>query len=397
MQILSVSPRVITPLTSGSRIRIFNLLSRLSERHEILQFSQTRTRDLRQPDFRADVSHTPGYREHRYRSVIGSALCESMERKGFGAPILCGYPLSVSRPGRLRKWMEWADLAMVEFPWQYAHCRSIAGGKPVILASHNVQAAKVRSGGDGGITARIWAQWTEALERRAVLDADLVLAVSEEDRAEFVRRYGANASKIVVAPNGADTTLYRPVDGPARAALRQSLNLPPGPMAIFPAPHNQTPIVEGLKWVRRVAALLPEVTFLVTGAVEGGPKVEGNLHFTGFVSKYESYLGSADCFLCPIALGGGTKLKLIEAAAAGLPIAAFAESIRGTTFQADEHLLVAEHDAGALAAAVRRLLNEPGMAEQLGQAAHVHAARHYDWAVIARTLGNALAALPRQK
>jgi glycosyltransferase involved in cell wall biosynthesis len=151
--------------------------------------------------------------------------------------------------------------------------------------------------------------------------------------------------------------------------------------------------LEALKWVRLAAARLPEVTFLITGAVAKRPRVEGNLLFTGFVKDFASHLRSADCLLCPIDLGGGTKIKLIESAAAGLPIVAFAESIRGTEFRPGEHLLVADKSVEALAAAVRLLLGDADTARRMGASARAHAVRHHDWARIARTMESCLLGL----
>ncbi|MDA0206487.1 MAG: glycosyltransferase family 4 protein [Acidobacteria bacterium] len=395
MKILDVSPRVAVPLSSGSRVRIYNILSRLSRRHEVRQFSQTRLRDLKRPDFVREVRYTPSYREYRYKNLLGSGLCELMERHGFGAPVLCGYPLRLSSPQLLRQWIEWADTIIVEFPWQYSYVRSQAGAKPVVLAAHNVQAAKSRSGDKVGLTDRALIACTDRLERQAVLGADLILAVSPEDRQEFGRRYGAEADKIVVVPNGADIDQYQPTDETTRLALREQLGLPAGPLVIFPAPHRQAPILDGLKWVRRVAVLLPEVHFLITGAVRTSPVVEDNVTFTGFVDDYPPYLRAADCLLCPIALGGGTKLKLIEAAAAGLPIVAFAESVRGTRFRDGEHLLLAEKSAEDLAAKIRQVFDDRHSSALMGQAAHECAVQHYDWDAIVRAMEPALEALCR--
>jgi len=395
VKILDVSPRVAVPLSSGSRVRIYNILSRLSRRHEVRQFSQTRLRDLHRPGFAREASYTPSYREHRYKDFFGSGLCELMERRGFGAPVLCGYPLRLSSPKLLRQWIEWADMVVVEFPWQYSYVRSLARAKPVVLATHNVQAAKARSSAKVGLIDRALIACTDRLERRAVLGADLILAVSPEDRQEFARRYGAAVDKIVVAPNGVDIDQYRTTDEATRLALREQLGLPQGPVVIFPAPHRQAPILDGLKWVRRVAALLPEVHFLITGAVRQSPVVEDNVIFTGFVDDYPPYLRAADCLLCPIALGGGTKLKLIESAAAGLPIVAFAESIRGTTFLDGAHLLLAEKDAEDLASKIRQVFNDRGASALMGFAAHEHAVKHYDWEAIVRAMEPALEALCR--
>jgi glycosyltransferase involved in cell wall biosynthesis len=316
-----------------------------------------------------------------------------MERTGFGVPLLCGYTLSAAKPRRLREWADWADLVVVEYPWQYGPCRSVTKGKPLVLSTHNVEAANLRSAGEARGLRRLWSALAEALERRAVLDADLVLAVSHEDKNEFVRSYGADAAKIAVIPNGADVDVCHPADEATRAGLRNRLKLPSGPIVIFPAINRMVQILEALKWVRLVAARLPEVTFLITGAVAKRPKVEGNLLFTGFVSDFASHLRSADCLLCPIELGAGTKIKLIESAAAGLPIVAFAEAIHGTTFHSGEHLLVVEKSVEALVAAVRLLLNDPDTAKRMGASARAHAVQYHDWGRIAQTMESCLQGL----
>jgi glycosyltransferase involved in cell wall biosynthesis len=217
--------------------------------------------------------------------------------------------------------------------------------------------------------------------------------VSPEDRDEFARFYGADAEKIAVIPNGADVDLYHPADEATRSALRSRLKLPAGPIVIFPAIHRKTPILEALKWVKLAAAQLPGVTFLITGGVTKHPRVEGNLLFTGYVKDFASHLRSADCLLCPIDHGGGTKIKLIESAAAGLPIVAFAESVRGTKFRSGEHLLVAEKNVEALAAAVRLLLDDADTAKRMGTAARAHAVQHHDWWRIARAMESRLLGL----
>jgi len=393
MRLLDVSPRVTWPVTSGGRARVFNLLSRLAERHEVRQFSQASSCDVRRPDFETDRTLAPHYVEHRHRHWLGTPVNEAMERAGFGMAVLSGHTLALARPALLAEWIAWADVVIVEFPWQYACCRALARGKPVVLATHNVQIEKAESG--GRVLAAGWRAWIGAIERRAVLDADLILAVSDLDRRTFVQRYGADPARIVTVPNGVDTNRYRPVSSAERADLKRRLGLPEDkPLIVFPAPHSQSPIVAAMAWVRKVARLMPECNFLITGAIEGNrARWERNLCFTSFVADYPDYLRAADCFFCPIEIGGGTKLKLIEAAAAGLPIVALGEAIRGTAFQPGEHVALAEPRAEAMASALRAVLSDAEMSVRMGEAAHRHARAAHDWDDIAATMDRALEAL----
>ena len=400
MRILDVSPRVTLPLSSGSRIRMYNLLSRLSERHEVRQFSQARILDLRRRGFETEKQITPSYREYRYGSLVGSPLCEIMERSGFGVPLLCGYTLTAAKPRRLREWADWADVVVVEFPWQYGYCRSVTKGKPLVLATHNVEAAKIRSAGDRGGLGRLWSAWTEALERRAVLDADLVLAVSPEDREEFARFYGADAEKIAVIPNGADVDLYYPADEATRSALRSRLKLPAGPIVIFPAYHPVSTEPGGAEMGKACG-----------GAAPGGDVSDhGRRGKTSQGRRKSAFHRICKRLRVPSSIRGlhavsdrpwrrykdqADRVRCRRSSHRGVP-----ESVRGTTFRPGEHLLVADKSAEALAAAVRLLLDDPDTAKRMGASARAHAVQHHDWGRIARTMESYLLGLiesPRRR
>lgn len=348
---------------------------------------------MRRIPFEEQAQLATNYVEYRHRHWLGTPLNEAMERAGFGMAVMSGYTLALSRSRVLSDWIAWADVIVVEFPWQHAHCVSLARGKPVVLATHNVQIEKAESG--RSLLTAGWRTCIEAIERRAVRTADLILAVSEKDREGFVRRYGGDPERIVVVPNGADTARFAPIGETERMELRRKLNLPQDkPVIIFPAPHSQSPIVAAMAWVRKVAEVMPECTFLITGAIEGNrSRCENNLLFTGFVADYPDYLRAADCFFCPIQLGGGTKLKLIEAAAAGMPIVAFAESIRGTGFRPGMHLVVSAPRTEDLASAIRALLADPDRSRRMAMEAACHARAAHDWNDIARIMDTALSNL----
>src|SRR5207244_1809158 len=98
----------------------------------------------------------------------------------------------------------------------------------------------------------------------------------------------------------------------------------------------------GLTWLRRLAAAERRFTFLAIGNVAGKPRVDGNLIIAGFVPDTRPYLAAADFSLVPVEHGGGTKIKLLEALAAGLPTVAFPEAVEGLAVRDREHVLLAE-------------------------------------------------------
>jgi glycosyltransferase involved in cell wall biosynthesis len=387
VRIVAVSPRVGFPPRIGSSVRTHGLLRVLAERHEVRLFSQTRLRYARLCRTREDVRITGSFLERRYRDPLAALVTELSERTWLSAPALCGVALRLRRPQDLRRWLRSADVVLVAFPWQLAFCRRTSPAVPIVLDAHNVEATKFASYaaacGDPA-SARPWLRWIERVERAAVADADLVTAVSPEDRDALVARYGVDPARVVTIPNGADTARYRPVGRDASRAAKERLGLADRPVVVFvgaDVPPNRV----GLGWVRRTAAALPGATFLVVGAV-AKPERRGNVVATGVVDDLRPVLAAADVALCPIEHGGGTKVKLLEAFAAGLPTVAFAAAVHGLRARDGEHVVVVDRDVAAIARALEALFADAPRAERLGRAAAALVARHYDW----RTIGLAL-------
>jgi glycosyltransferase involved in cell wall biosynthesis len=390
VRILDVSPRVVQPPVRGSSVRTAGLLGALAARHEVRQLSQARLRRNGDPEGgRGTVTVTGSYDELRLASLATTLATELGARSWVRAPILSGTGLRASAP--LRRGLRWADVALVEFPWQFGACRRAAGGRvPLVLDCHNVEAPKfadyARAAGSPA-SATAWLHLIERLERRAVRGADLVLAVSDADRSELIRRHGVAEERVVTIPNGADTTRYVPASPQARRAARATLGLPDRPTVLFAA-SDVPPNRAGLDWVRRLAARAPQLTFLVTGAV--APPTREPFVATGLLDDFGVALAASDWALCPIEFGGGTKIKLLEGLAAGLPTIAFAEALKGLGI--DGEVLVAPKSEDGLLAALERLA-DPALAARLSANGRAWAVANHDWSAIARRLEGHLESL----
>lgn len=393
MRILDVSPRPVHPPRRGSTVRIHNLLCQLSRRHEVHQFSQA-LGDFPRREAVHEIQVTPSYQEHCYSHPLGWVAIELGRRACLGAPVLAGAALRLTRPMALRRLIEWADVTLVEFPWQFEHCRRQRREGRFVLATHNVESLKFASWAAAARSPRTsqrWSRYIERCEANAATKADLVLTVSSIDRQQLIDRYGVDPDRVVEVPNGADTRKYVPSNPRSKAAAKRELGLPARPTVIYAAseiPPNQ----RGLDWVRRLAARTDRFTFLVTGGVSAAA-VERSLVATGPVEELRPYLDAADMAICPIEHGGGTKIKLLECSAAGLPTVAFAESLRGTDARDGLHVLAAEKSEDGLLRALDRLAEDRTLAEEIGHNARSLVAERYDWAHIADRLGSRLAAL----
>jgi glycosyltransferase involved in cell wall biosynthesis len=385
MRIADVCPRAFQLMQNGMRARVEGILNRLAERHEVRLFTQPRFGQLAA----ARALPPPG----PYTNPAAALICELGQAAWPGGPVLAGAALRVTRPRGLTALLDWADVALVEFPWQFDRCARVAPpGLPLVLAGHNDEVEKFRSYARGlgvRVMDRPWLRYIERMERRAFERAALVLAVSEPDRQSLLARYGGDPSRVLVASNGADVELLTPAGPERRAAARWAFGLPDRPVALYIAAPTRTNML-GLEWVRKLAALTDRFTFLVVGRAGDPTQSEGNLVYTGEVEELPLCFDAADLSLVPIEFGGGTQLKLVESMAAGLPVVAFEEMLHGLGLRAGEHLLVSQPSTDSLLAAMDRLLADRALAERLGAAARRFAEEHLDWGPIATRVEEAL-------
>ena len=332
-------------------------------------------------------------REHPISALLMHASC----RFWHSAPLLAGLATRMSGLGAVANLFRWADVVMVEYPWQFEICRRLTPpGTPVVLSSVNVETDKFASWAEAvnvsPAVAAPWLRYVQRAERNAVARADLVTTVSELDRQAFVDRFSADPARTVVVPNGVDTHHFRPVSPEQRASAKGALGLPvERPVVLFQGadmPANRA----GLEWVRRLAAADERFTFLVVGSIAAAERT-GRLVAMGSVPDMRPYLAAADLGICPIAHGGGTKLKLLECMAAGLPTVAFAEAIRGTAVRPGEEALVVPADENELLNALGSLATDARVARRISDAARELVERRYDWTGIATVLEGALLAL----
>src|SRR6185436_16768136 len=102
------------------------------------------------------------------------------------------------------------------------------------------------------------------------------------------------------------------------------------------------------------------------------------------------HLEAAALLAVPLETGGGTRLKILEAFAAGLPVVSTPVGAEGIACGPDRHLVVAERSA--FAPRIVSLLDDPAIGVALASDARDLVRRTYDWPVV---VGSAVAAIAR--
>jgi polysaccharide biosynthesis protein PslH len=215
-------------------------------------------------------------------------------------------------------------------------------------------------------------------EPRMAARFDRVITVSEADRQALLRMRPSVDSAIV--PNGVDTNRCRPFPSAGR---REEI--------LFIGAMGYAPNVDAAAWLAReifpeVRRRRPECRALVVGRAPPpavrelqnlpGIRVEGEVLSTA--PLYERVRVA----LAPLRSGGGTRLKILEAMAYGVPVVSTTVGCEGLDVEPGVHLLVAD-EAKPFAAQVVALLADPALAGRIAAAGRRLVEQRYDWSVIA--------------
>ncbi|MFC6835902.1 glycosyltransferase family 4 protein [Halomarina ordinaria] len=225
------------------------------------------------------------------------------------------------------------------------------------------------------------------LEQRGIDCADAVVFQSRRDRERFAV---PDETASAVVENGTDVAGIR--EGGDPAAVRESLGIDPAAfVCVFVGAYDYEPNAAAAHVVvDRLAPALPDVEFVLVGRNPPATDRE-NVHAPGFVDDLPGALGMADVALCPLTMGSGTKLKLMDYLAAGLPVVTTSVGAQGVDLVDGEHALVRETPE-SMVEAVRTLRADPGRRRRLADAAAALGST-FGWETLLRGYDEVFAAL----
>ncbi len=398
LNILYVSPMPASPPRFGAQARVHGLMTQLAQRHDVTavtlvgeEFDADESRRAMQAYCR-EVLLVPNARDgqglaKRLLQVRSLASTRSFERLLFTVPAL---QQALDRLLRAQRF----DIVNLEFSL-LGHCRlrqAPPGQKPppLVVNSHDIAYDLARQfarlGGNLGRRLYAAANWRKLRreELATYRDADGVYVCSEADERRLLN--DAPGVRTAVIPNAADIVYYQPRPHDPR---------PDGRTVVFFGLLSTVPNIDAVVhfvqeiWPR-IAAAHPEARCKIIGGHPppsllplAGPRVE----LTGFVSDLRPHLAAAAAVVVPLRLGGGTRLKIVEAMAMGKAVVSTTLGAEGIEAVPGRDILI-EDEPAAFADAVGRLLAEPGLAARIGQSARQLAADRYSWSGAARGLEN---------
>jgi glycosyltransferase involved in cell wall biosynthesis len=373
-------------MTSGKRLRTLNLVLRLARRHRVTYLCH-RNADPDEARRAAEFFH-----DHGIATVVVARAVPPRRGPGFyarlAANLFSPLPYSVAshtsralrRAVRAHAAANPVDVWQVEWTPYARVLRGLPAGRRLVVA-HNVESLIWQRYHETETNPLkrwyIGRQWRkfERFERAVFAAAGAAVAVSDEDARRLRGAFGARA--VGVVENGVDTAYFRPLGGPRdprQILFLGSLDWRPNLDAvrlllerILPALRRQEPAARLClvgrnppDWLHRQAA--------ATAGVE--------LH--GNVADVRPHLARSAALAVPLRIGGGSRLKILEALASGVPVVSTRVGAEGLCLEPGRHLSVVE-DEPEMAGALADCLRAPDAARAQAERGRRAVLEQYDW------------------
>lgn len=270
------------------------------------------------------------------------------------------------------------DIVQAEFHLMGQYLPRVpAGGPPTVLVEHEPGAAAAAERRrsrlmPGRVLPALEVRAWQLYERWLVRQADAVVAFTERDRCEL-RRLGCGRVEVI-APGTCIPAQ------PANAAGE------PPPNILFFGNYLHTPNVDAaLRLARDIYPLLraaiPDLRLVLPGDRPPAALHElagGQIEAPGCVPDLKPYLDRAAVVVVPLRVGGGMRVKVLEAIAAGKAVVASGLALEGLDLVHGEQAICAETDAEFVAATLH-LLRNPEERTALAARARAWATTHLSW------------------
>ncbi len=211
------------------------------------------------------------------------------------------------------------------------------------------------------------------LERWIAANYDLIVSVSDDDAA-------ALSGTVNVIPNGVDLSAFMPTV------------LPSVPDIVLTASFNYPPNVDGAIWfcnevLPRVRTKVADARVELVGREPGESDRRARRPFRRAVrlrcSECDPHLAAARVAIVPLRIGTGTRLKALEALAAGRPVAGTSCGLAGLGLETRHTAMIADEPAD-LAAAIVTLLQSDEVANAMARAGRSHVEHGFGWDEVGR-------------
>jgi sugar transferase (PEP-CTERM/EpsH1 system associated) len=396
MKILQLSPRIPYPLNTGGSIGIFNITKHLAKRgHEIHMVALGRPGTV---DANCDLHSYCQLKvvDVRTETVYARMLLNLFTKQAYtlskyNSPLVYNEINNICR--RLNPDVVHVDHLHMAWYGPYVRQR---WDIPIALREHDVvftiweRLAATQRNALQRFYIRLQTERIKRFERNFCTIYDRVVAISDEDRQRLLGV--CPTAKVSVIPGGVDTEFFRPLQTP-----REELNI------LFVGGLNGEPNIDAVTWFARavwpiVACQCPETDFTVVGSrpsVAIKKLASDRVKIVADVPDVRPYLSQASVFVVPMRVGGGIRLKILEALAMKKAIVSTSIGCEGIALADGTHLLIADNESD-FAKKTIQLLRNPRLGAELGENGYRVVTERYSWESVAGSFEAEYEGLVRQ-
>lgn len=400
LNVLVVDEELPYPLLSGKRIRTYQLLRHLSKSNRIT-FLCHKNADPNERRLASREFERLGIKvEFLKRSLPPQTLSmpklrlfwELLRNLPSPLPYFVQKQVSGELGGRLAAIVERDDVDLVHFEWTpYAAGMVSRVRKPWVIDAHNVESLIWRRyfevEENWGKKAFIHDQWKKTLrfERRMLENASHTVFVSQPDQEIARVQLGCKSSSVV--DNGVDVTAY---EFSERHAAE-------GTNFLFLGSLDWRPNVDAVNYLLNeiwpsVVERFPDARLNIVGrnpnqALANRILVEANCALHANAPEVKPFLASAAAMVVPLRIGGGSRLKVLEAAAAGLPVISSRIGVEGLELEEGSHYILAD-TSEQMVTSMRAVCQPDRIVKlmEMTKAARSVVENRYEWSFLARKL-----------
>ena len=395
MRVLQFAPKVCWPLDTGAKLRNYHLARVLERRARVSLLAFNDHPSLSEDSIAA--------LEKTYNHVVAiprdaAYTFAKLMRGGLGStplPVLNYTTASMKRA--LEKVLSENDFDIVQVEsihlMSYLAIMRKARRRPVVVCDwHNIESELLRRYRErepsrlrrayAGRTARLMS----AFERRAMREFDAHVVVSQRD-GQRLRDLNPGA-RIFVIENGVDTAFYSDL-GTSDESLARRI--------VFVGSMDYHANIDGaVDFAREVWPRLherqPDLVFTIVGR-DPAPEVRElaqlpGIAVTGSVADLRPFYREAIAAVVPLKVGGGSRLKILEAMAAGVPVVSTTLGAEGLEVQRDENILIADTNE-QLVEAISSVVENEALRNDLSVAGRALVDSRYDWSTLGASLFDA--------
>ena len=375
MRILFLSRWFPYPINNGSKLRIYNLLHGLSQHHDmsLLSFADQPEANPEAPEIRefcskvkvvpwkefnpntlrahlAMLTFTPRSIVDTFSSEMAQAITDILNEQRYDLVIASQLQMAAYYP-----YFQNFPAIFEEFEIGFFHDQAFSKSGKIRLKQ-----------------ALTWFKLRMYLSQ--LLDSfQACTVVSEQESQLLIKNFSKFTNPIQVISNCLNIDEYNNIKAEKRPNT-----------LIFTGPFKYHANYEAMHWfIREVFPLVlervPDAQLIITGDHANLPlPLSGKITLTGYVEDVKSLIASSSVSIAPLLSGGGSRLKILEAMALGIPVVATLKGAEGLDVTDGEHLLLANSPM-EYAECVINLLKDENLCLQLTKKARMLIQEKYNW------------------